>query len=108
MSKMGILITRQEAIDLVEKCLDEIKSLSSVEPKSKCAFKVGDEVEHQRTGEIAYVFIPEDERGNFVILMKGYACPQLTPTYHWFKTGHSNSIIRDMIHESKKAMEDEE
>ena len=68
-------------------------------------FRVGDEV--MRDGESAYVIVPENDEGEMVLLMKGYACPQYASAPYWKKTGHNSSTIRNMVLKAKLSMDKE-
>ena len=59
-------------------------------------FEIGDEVENIETGEHGYVLNP-DYRGELVLSMKDYMCPQIFSKSRWRKTGHKNFLMAEIL-----------
>jgi len=73
--------------------------LSKLTPLSKneTEFAVGDEVMYDDGSRVAYVLVPDYRNDDFVLLMEGYAVPQLSRKCHWKKTGAGNKEIIKLV-----------
>jgi len=74
------------------------------EPKRE-AFEVGDEVENS-DGEYGYVLITNYKNDNdvMVLLMYGYAMPQIIRKIGWVKTGKNNKSVKELIRLAYEAL----
>ena len=74
------------------------------EPKTE-VLEVGDEV-IDSAGRLAYVFSPNYENDNkvMILLMDGYAVPQIARKILWKKTGRNKESIKSLVRLAYKAL----
>lgn len=105
MADMPITIRRDGADYMRRKTLLEpYKPEQEPEPEKE-VFEVGDEV-IDSVGELAYVFSPnyENDNENMILLMDGYAIPQMARKKLWKKTGRNKDSIKTLIRLAYEAL----